>query len=156
MMNEQGKSDSPIVPRNSPNNIAKAIEEAMEGRGLAKGNPPKRTTPRTQGRISVPHALERVRQAAKKDRNSGSPRSCTMSTMSNDCVWHTMQLSMGLHQGSMVRHGSTMERIWRRIFTISPGGSGEERTERSQLVERTFPRQTVGKGQSDFQRWRIR
>jgi hypothetical protein len=47
MMNEQGKSDSPIVPRNSPNNISKAIEEAMEGRGLAKGNPPKRTTPRT-------------------------------------------------------------------------------------------------------------
>jgi RNA-directed DNA polymerase len=68
MMNEQGKSDSPIVPRNSPNNISKAIEEAMEGRGLAKGNPPKRTTPRTQGRISVPHALERVRQAAKRDR----------------------------------------------------------------------------------------
>ena len=68
MMNEHGKSDSPIVPRNSPNNVSKEMEEVMEGRGLAKGSPPKRTAPRTQGRTSVPNALERVRQAAKKDK----------------------------------------------------------------------------------------
>ena len=68
MMNEHGKSDSPIVPGKSPNNVSEETEEVMEGRGLAKGNPPKRTTPRTQGRISVPNALERVRQAAKKDK----------------------------------------------------------------------------------------
>jgi len=40
----------------------------MEGRGLAKGNPPESNTHRTQGRASVPSALERVRQAARKDR----------------------------------------------------------------------------------------
>jgi len=65
MMNEHGKSDSPIVPGKSPNNVSEETEEVMEGRGLAKGNPPKRTTPRTQGRISLSNALERVRYAAK-------------------------------------------------------------------------------------------
>ena len=68
MMNEYGKSDSPIVPEKLPNNVSKETAEAMEGRGLAKGNPPKRNASRTQGRTSAPSALERVRQAAEKDR----------------------------------------------------------------------------------------
>jgi len=34
-----------------------------EGRGLAKGNPPKRNASRTQGRTNASSALERVRQA---------------------------------------------------------------------------------------------
>ncbi|MBM4331011.1 MAG: hypothetical protein FJ117_07245 [Deltaproteobacteria bacterium] len=40
----------------------------MEERGLAKGNPPKGTAPRTQGRIGWSNALERVREAARRDR----------------------------------------------------------------------------------------
>jgi group II intron reverse transcriptase/maturase len=40
----------------------------MEGRGLAKGNSPECNVLRTQGRDSAPSALERVRQAARKDR----------------------------------------------------------------------------------------
>jgi group II intron reverse transcriptase/maturase len=40
----------------------------MEGRGLAKGNLPEQNTRRMQSRESVRSALERVRQAAKKDR----------------------------------------------------------------------------------------
>jgi RNA-directed DNA polymerase len=40
----------------------------MEGRGLAKGNLLKCNAPRTQSRISVSSALERIRQAARKDR----------------------------------------------------------------------------------------
>jgi RNA-directed DNA polymerase len=67
MMNEYGKSDSLIVPGKSPNNVSKETAEVMEGRGLAKGNPPKRTASRTQSRTNAPSALERVRQAAKKD-----------------------------------------------------------------------------------------
>jgi len=41
--------------------------EGVEGRGLAKGNPRQHTTPRTQGRVGVHGALERVRQAARED-----------------------------------------------------------------------------------------
>ncbi len=40
----------------------------MEGRGLAKGNLPEQNALRMQSRASVHSALERVRQAAKKDR----------------------------------------------------------------------------------------
>ena len=68
MTNDDGKSDSSVVPGKSPNNAGQPAAEAMEGRGLAKGNPPESNTHRTQGRASVPSALERVRQAARKDR----------------------------------------------------------------------------------------
>jgi retron-type reverse transcriptase len=44
------------------------VAEGMEGRGLAKGNLPEQNALRTQSRDSVHSALERVRQAAKKDR----------------------------------------------------------------------------------------
>jgi group II intron reverse transcriptase/maturase len=42
--------------------------EAVEGRGMTKGNLPERNAPRTQSRTSAPSALERIRQAARRDR----------------------------------------------------------------------------------------
>ena len=68
MINGRGKSDSPVVPGKSPNKAGGPVAEAMEGRGLAKGNPSESNAPRTQSRTSVPSALERVRQAARRDR----------------------------------------------------------------------------------------
>lgn len=68
MMHGYGKSDSSIVPEKSLNKASKTVAEAMEGRELAKGNPPESNTPRTQSRTSVPNALERIRQAAVKDK----------------------------------------------------------------------------------------
>jgi RNA-directed DNA polymerase len=68
MMNGRGRSDRPIVPRNSLNKAEEPAAEAREGRGLAKGNSPERNALRTQGRGGAPSALERVRQAARKDR----------------------------------------------------------------------------------------
>jgi RNA-directed DNA polymerase len=67
-MNEGGKSDSPIVPGKSPNKALYRAAEEMEGRGLAKGNSFKCNVPRTQSRTGTPSALERVRQAARRDR----------------------------------------------------------------------------------------
>ena len=46
----------------------RATAEGVEGRALAKGNPHQQNTPRTQHRKSVPHALERIGQAARKDK----------------------------------------------------------------------------------------
>jgi len=40
----------------------------MEGRGLTKGNLPQQNAIRTPSRIIAPNALERVRQAARKDK----------------------------------------------------------------------------------------
>jgi RNA-directed DNA polymerase len=68
MTNGRGKSDSSTVPANSPNKAEGPAAEAREGRGLAKGNSPERNALRTQGRGGAPSALERVRQAARKDR----------------------------------------------------------------------------------------
>lgn len=68
MMNGRGRSDRPIVPRNSLNKAEEPAAEAREGRGLAKGNSPERNALRTQGRGGASSVLERVRQAARKDR----------------------------------------------------------------------------------------
>jgi RNA-directed DNA polymerase len=69
MTNGRGKSDSPNVPGKPPNKAGTApAAEAVEGRGLAKGNSPKCDAHRTQRRESTNSALERVRQAARRDK----------------------------------------------------------------------------------------
>ena len=68
MMNGRGKSDSFTVPAKSPNQAEGPAAEATEGRGLAKGNSPERNLLRTQGRESTLSALERVRQAARRNK----------------------------------------------------------------------------------------
>src|SRR5258708_8490194 len=66
MTNGPGKSDRPVVPEKSPNNAGQL--EGMEGSGLAKGNLPQQNASRTPSRTDAPSALERVRQAAGKDK----------------------------------------------------------------------------------------
>jgi len=66
--NRHGKSDSSVIPRKAPNNAEGPAAEAMKGRELAKGNSPERNALRTQGRESTLPVLERVRQAATRDR----------------------------------------------------------------------------------------
>jgi len=68
MMNGHGKSDRPAVPAKSPNNAGHPAAEGMEGRGLAKGNLPQQNASRTPSRTDVRSALERVRQAARRDK----------------------------------------------------------------------------------------
>src|SRR5439155_20169301 len=68
MMNEHGKSDRFVVPANLPNNVPERTAEAREGRERTKGNTPERNVLRTQSRAGASTALERVRQAAKRDR----------------------------------------------------------------------------------------
>jgi len=65
MMNERGKSDKPIQPEKSPNKVEQSAAEGMEGRGLAEGNSVQQNASRTPSRSGAPSALERVRQAAK-------------------------------------------------------------------------------------------
>jgi RNA-directed DNA polymerase len=68
MMHGHEKSDRPIVPLKPPNEAGPEAKEAVEGRGLAKGNAPERNMSRTQSRKSMSSALERIRQAARRDR----------------------------------------------------------------------------------------
>jgi len=68
MMNGPGKSDRPTVPTKSPNKTGQPVAEGAEGRGLAKGNLPQQNASRTPSREDALSALERVRQAAKQDK----------------------------------------------------------------------------------------
>ena len=68
MMYGHGKSDSPIVPAKPLNEAAPEAKEVVEGRELAKGNSLERNVSRTQSRQGMPSALERIRQAARRDK----------------------------------------------------------------------------------------
>ena len=68
MMHDQGQSDRPVVPTKSPNKPGEPGAEGMEGRGLAKGNPSQQNAPRTLSREGARSALDRVREAAKRDK----------------------------------------------------------------------------------------
>jgi group II intron reverse transcriptase/maturase len=76
-MDEDGQSDSPVVPAKPPNKAARgaaaharAEAEAVEGRGLAKGNTASnaRSGHRTGRRVSP--GLDRVRAAAARDKGT--------------------------------------------------------------------------------------
>src|SRR5881628_507505 len=67
-MNGHGKSDRPTVPMKSPNKAGQPAAEGMEGKGLAKGNLQQQNAPRTPSREGAHSALERVRQAARRDK----------------------------------------------------------------------------------------
>src|SRR5258708_36247124 len=68
MMNEHGKSDRPVVPAKSPNKAGQPAAEGTEGSGLTKGNPQQQNASRTPSRKDAPSALQRVRQAASRDK----------------------------------------------------------------------------------------
>jgi RNA-directed DNA polymerase len=67
-MNEPEKSDELVVPTKSPNETSVLVEEVMEGRSSAKGNMGEQNAFRTQSRGDAQRALDRVREAARKDR----------------------------------------------------------------------------------------
>jgi RNA-directed DNA polymerase len=68
MTNDRGKSDSSVVPRKPLNRAEEPAAEAVEGRELAKGNTLEQNASRTPSRQDAPSALERIRQAAQRDR----------------------------------------------------------------------------------------
>src|ERR1700738_176220 len=69
-MNDRGKSDSPVVPAKPPNKAASAAAEVVEERGLAKGNTDSATRPGHRAGSGVPHALDRVREVARRDKET--------------------------------------------------------------------------------------
>src|ERR1039458_8398116 len=68
-MHERGKSDSPVVPAKPLNKAGLPVAEAVEERGLLKGNATSATRPRHRVGLSVPSALDGVRRVAKQDKD---------------------------------------------------------------------------------------
>ncbi len=70
-MNGRGKSDSRVVPVKRANDTGRPVEEPVEERRLAKGNMVQQNASRTLSRDDdASSALERVRQAARKDKEA--------------------------------------------------------------------------------------
>jgi hypothetical protein len=67
MMHGREKSDSAIVAGKPTNKAVSTAAEPVERRAEAKGNASQHSTRRTQSRVSVSHALERIRQAVTKN-----------------------------------------------------------------------------------------
>ena len=67
-MHERGKSDGPVVPANLPNKAVAA--EAGEERGPAKGNTDGKARPGRSAGLGVSHALGRVREVARRDKDA--------------------------------------------------------------------------------------
>src|SRR6266496_6140483 len=67
-MNSSGESYSDIVPAKQPNEDQGRSKEVVEGRTLTKENMEEPNSYRTQSRESESSGLDRVRQAAKKDK----------------------------------------------------------------------------------------
>ncbi len=69
-MHGRGRSDGPAVPTKPPNKAAPAVAEAVEGRGPAKGNTDSKTRPGRRAGPGAPSALDRVREAARRDKGA--------------------------------------------------------------------------------------
>ena len=67
MMHGREKSDSAIVAWKPTNKAVSTAAEPVERRAEAKGNASQQSTRRTQSRVSVSQALERIRQAVTKN-----------------------------------------------------------------------------------------
>src|ERR671928_165576 len=68
-MHGHGKSDRPVVPAKPPNKPARVGAEAVEGRGLGKGNAASKTRPGHRAGVGAPSALDRVRRVARQDKD---------------------------------------------------------------------------------------
>src|SRR5689334_18195494 len=65
MMHGREKSDPVIVAEKPTNKAEQSAAEPVERRAGAKGNANQQSTDRTQNRVTVSQALERIRQAAR-------------------------------------------------------------------------------------------
>ena len=69
-MHDHGKSDRPAVPAKVSNNAGRPAAEALEERGLAKGNADRPTRPGRSAGSDVPSGLDRVREVARRDKDA--------------------------------------------------------------------------------------
>ena len=69
-MHERGKSDGRVVPAKLANKAVPAAAESVEERRPAKGNTDRPTRPGRSAGLGVTNGLDRVRQAARRDKDA--------------------------------------------------------------------------------------
>ena len=145
MMNTRGKSDSSVVPGKSPNKaeepVAEAMNENIKKVGLPQWSDADQILAKALQRelkVAVKGLASKLQEFKppkdqKEDEdtegrnigptgNSGSPRSCTMSTTANDGVRPISASSETPPRGLMARRGATTARLWKRTSKTSRSG----------------------------------
>jgi RNA-directed DNA polymerase len=69
-MHDPGKSDGLVLPAKPPNNAGRPAAEVVEGRSLTEGNTDDPTRPGHRAGQGAPSGLDRVREAARKDKDA--------------------------------------------------------------------------------------
>src|SRR5215813_10038165 len=152
-MYEDGKSYSPVVPTNPPNKALAA--EAVEERGLAKGNTAGKTRSGLRAGTRVSHALDRVRQVAERDQEvkfTALLHHVTVERLREP----TGRLGPRRHRGWTARRGRPTGKTWRTTSGTCIGGCTAGHIERSRRGGCTSPRRTGGSGRSASPAWRTR
>src|SRR6266404_5714449 len=156
MTNGRGKSDRPVVPEKSPNKAGQPVAEGMEGSGLAKGNLPQQNASRTPSRMDAPSALERVRQAAGKDKK-------LRFTALLHHIYNLDTLRMAYHRLKKEAAPGVDGETWRHYGEQLEGNLQDlsERLKRgayrAKPVRRVFiPKAGGGKDRSESRRWKTR
>src|SRR5262249_17750053 len=158
MMDGRGKSDRFTVPAKSPNKAEGPAVEAMEGRERARGNSPERNALRTQGRGGAPSALERVPQAARKDRKQRfTPllhHIYEVERLRAAYLAIQKDAAAGVDGQTWKQYGENLEGNLQDLSAHS----SEERTERGLCAGSTSRRwvNRVSFAHSGFPRWKIR
>jgi len=112
-MNRLEESDRPIVSKKRPNKAGRPAAEAVERRGLVEGNALQRDMHRMQGRARVKQALERIRQAAEREKG-GKLTSLMHHIYSVDTLREAYyRLSGKRPRGLTEKPGGSMARNWR-------------------------------------------
>src|SRR6266478_3086332 len=156
MTNEHGKSDRPVVPAKSPNKAGQPAAEGMEGSGLTKGNLQQQNASRTPSRSDAPSALERVRQAASKDKEMRFTALLhhiyNLETLRMAYFSLKKEAAPGVDGETWRHYGETLEDNLQDLSHRLQRG----RTARSRCVGCTPTRTTGGKDRSEFRCWKTR
>src|SRR6266705_1853422 len=101
MMHGHEKSDSAIVAGKPTNKAVSTAAEPVERRVEAKGNARQQSTRRTQSRVSVLQALERIRQAVTKTPELG-PYGSVRGALSNERPYRDLPDASGAWPGALL------------------------------------------------------
>jgi RNA-directed DNA polymerase len=120
MMNEHGKSDSPIVPKKYANKVGlnSTAAEQMEGSGLTEGNEAQQNTLQTQGWESVKSALALVHRKAKEDKTIRFTALMHHIYNINTLTVAYYSLKRDAAPGVDMERGQATERLWKKISRI--------------------------------------
>src|SRR5450755_4749899 len=154
-MNDHGKSDVPVVPAKRLNNVGVPVAEAVEGRGMTKGNTDSKTRPGHRAGSGASNALDRVREVARGDKEARFTALLHHVDLDRLRVAY-WAISPKAAPGVDGQTWRPTGRTWRRTFRTCTAGCSQGVTGRARLVGRTSRRRTGGHGRSASPRWRTR